>query len=196
MYDPKTRLVKLLDFGIATDTQASSDERLTRAGFFVGTLAFWISAIASIAAAYMMVARIKNLIRAALALTTVLGGVALMYALLGADFLAVAQLVVYVGAIMVLIIFAIFMTPGQIDVPGLVGTGQRLGAMAVAIGVGAISVWVVVITPWKVRDSLLDIPTAESLGGLMLTRYVLPFEIASLLLTVALIGAIVIARED
>ena len=163
---------------------------------FVGTLAFWISAIASIAAAYMMVARIKNLIRAALALTTVLGGVALMYALLGADFLAVAQLVVYVGAIMVLIIFAIFMTPGQIDVPGLVGTGQRLGAMAVAIGVGAISVWVVVITPWKVRDSLLDIPTAESLGGLMLTRYVLPFEIASLLLTVALIGAIVIARED
>ena len=163
---------------------------------FVGTLAFWITAIATIAAAYMMVARIKNLIRAALALTTVLGGVALMYALLGADFLAVAQLVVYVGAIMVLIIFAIFMTPGQIDVPGLVGTGQRLGAMAVAIGVGAISVWVVVITPWKVRDSLLDIPTAESLGGLMLTRYVLPFEIASLLLTVALIGAIVIARED
>jgi NADH:ubiquinone oxidoreductase subunit 6 (subunit J) len=163
---------------------------------FAGTLAFWVTAIASLAAAYMMVARIKNLIRAALALTTVLGGVALMYALLGADFLAVAQLVVYVGAIMVLIIFAIFMTPGQIDVPGLVGTGQRLGAMLVAIGVGAISVWVVVVTPWKVRDSLLDIPTAESLGGLMLTRYVLPFEIASLLLTVALIGAIVIARED
>jgi len=163
---------------------------------FVGTLAFWITAIATIAAAYMMVARIKNLIRAALALTTVLGGVALMYALLGADFLAVAQLVVYVGAIMVLIIFAIFMTPGQIDVPGLVGTGQRLGAMAVAIGVGAISVWVVIITPWKERAGLLDIPTAESIGGLMLTRYVLPFEIASILLTVALIGAIVIARED
>src|SRR5205807_2717865 len=88
---------------------------------FVGTLAFWVSAVASISAAYLMVASIKNLIRAALALTTVLGGVALMYALLGADFLAVAQLSVYVGAIMVLIIFAIFMTPGQIDVPGLTG---------------------------------------------------------------------------
>ena len=95
---------------------------------FVGTLAFWVSAIASIAAAYMMVASIKNLIRAALALTTVLGGVAVMYALLGADFLAVAQLVIYIGAVMVLIIFAIFMTPGQIDVPGLVGAGQRLAA--------------------------------------------------------------------
>ena len=88
------------------------------------------------------------------------------------------------------------MTPGQIDVPGLVGAGQRLGAAAVAVGVGAISIWVVIATPWRIRDTLLDIPTAESIGGLMLTRYVLPFEIASLLLTVALIGAIVIARED
>jgi NADH:ubiquinone oxidoreductase subunit 6 (subunit J) len=143
-----------------------------------------------------MVVRIKNLVRAALALTTVLGSVAMLYALLGADFLAVAQLVVYVGAIMVLIIFAIFMTPGQTDVPGLVGSGQRLGAMLVSVGVGIISVIVVITTPWHVRDSLLDIPTAESIGGLMLTRYVLPFEIASLLLTVALIGAIVIAKEE
>jgi NADH:ubiquinone oxidoreductase subunit 6 (subunit J) len=163
---------------------------------FVGTVAFWVGALASIIAAYMMVFRIRNLIRSALALTTVLGGVAMMYALLGADFLAVSQLVVYVGAVMVLIIFAIFMTPGQIDVPGLVGTGQRIGALLTAAGVLLISVFVVWTTPWKMRDSLLDLPTAESLGGLMLTRYVLPFEIASILLTVALIGAIVIARED
>jgi NADH:ubiquinone oxidoreductase subunit 6 (subunit J) len=163
---------------------------------FVGTLSFWVGAVASIAAAYMMVASIKNLIRAALALTTVLGAVAMMYALLGADFLAAAQLAIYIGAVMVLIMFAIFMTPGQIDMPGLVGRGQRLGALIVSLAVGAISVWVVIYTPWKIRDSLLDIPTAEAIGGLMLTRYVLPFEIASLLLTVALIGAIVIARED
>jgi NADH:ubiquinone oxidoreductase subunit 6 (subunit J) len=163
---------------------------------FVGTLAFWVSAISSIVAAYLMVARIKNLVRAALALTTVLGGVAMMYALLGADFLAITQLVVYVGAIMVLIIFAIFMTPGQIDVPGLVGRAQNAGALLVALGIGIISIVVAITTPWRVRETLLDIPTAESLGGLMLTRYVLPFEIASLLLTVALIGAIVIARED
>ena len=163
---------------------------------FVATVAFWATAAASIAAAYMMVFTIRNLIRSALALTTVLGGVALMYALLGADFLAVAQLVVYVGAIMVLIIFAIFMTPGQIDTPGLVGTGQRVGALVVSLGVGLISVWVVIFQPWKIKDALSDFPTAESIGGLLLTRYVLPFEIASLLLTVALIGAIVIARED
>jgi NADH-quinone oxidoreductase subunit J len=163
---------------------------------FVATVAFWITAVASITAAYMMVFTIRNLIRSALALTTVLGGVALMYALLGADFLAVAQLVVYVGAIMVLIIFAIFMTPGQIDVPGLVGQGQRIGALLVALAVGLISVVVLVTTPWRIKDSIADVSTAESIGGLMLTRYVLPFEIASLLLTVALIGAIVIAREE
>jgi len=162
----------------------------------VFSITFWVGAITSIVAAYLMVFRIRNLVRAALALTTVLGAVAVMYALLGGDFLAIAQLVVYVGAVMVLIIFAIFMTPGQIDVPGLVGTGQRIGALLVAIGIGVISVFVVITTPWRVRDTLLDIPTTESLGGLMLTRYVLPFEIASLLLTVALIGAIVIARED
>ncbi len=143
---------------------------------FVGSLAFWIGAVTSIIAAYLMVFRIKNLVRSALALTTVLGGVAMMYAILGADFLAISQLVVYIGAIMVLIIFA--------------------GAVVVSLGIGAISVFVAITTPWRVRDTILDIPTAESLGGLMLTRYVLPFEIASLLLTVALIGAIVIARED
>jgi NADH-quinone oxidoreductase subunit J len=88
------------------------------------------------------------------------------------------------------------MTPGQVDVPGLVGRGQRLGAALVALAVGVISVAVVITTPWRQREVLLDIPTAEAIGGLMLTRYVLPFEIASILLTVALIGAIVIARED
>jgi NADH:ubiquinone oxidoreductase subunit 6 (subunit J) len=163
---------------------------------FVGTVGFWVGAIASIAAAWMMVVSIKNLVRAALALTTVLGGVAIMYAILGADFLAITQLVVYVGAIMVLIIFAIFMTPGQVDIPGLVGPVQKIGAAIVACALGAVSIAVVATTPWRIRDQPLDIPTAESLGGLMLTRYVLPFEIASLLLTVALIGAIVVARED
>ncbi|HET6320109.1 MAG TPA: NADH-quinone oxidoreductase subunit J [Chloroflexota bacterium] len=163
---------------------------------FAATVAFWVAAIAAIVTAYLMVFRIRNLVRSALALTTVLGSVAMMYALLGADFLAISQLVVYVGAIMVLIIFAIFMTPGQIDVPGLVGQGHRVGALLVSIGFGVISVVVVITTPWKVRDAVLDVPTAEAIGGLMLTRYVLPFEIASLLLTVALIGAIVIARED
>ena len=144
----------------------------------------------------MMVFTIRNLIRAALALTTVLGGVALMYALLGADFLAVAQLVGLRrrdhGADHLRHLHDA--GPDRRARPG------RHAASASArcwspLAVGIISVWVVIFTPWKVRDSLLDMPTAESIGGLLLTRYVLPFEIASLLLTVALIGAIVIATQ-
>jgi NADH:ubiquinone oxidoreductase subunit 6 (subunit J) len=162
----------------------------------VGSVTFWVAAIASIVAAYLMVFAVRNLVRAAMALTTVLGSAAGLYLIMGADFLAVVQLVVYVGAVMTLIIFAIFMTPGQVDIPGLVGRVQNGGAMLVAGLVGVVSIVVAVTTPWNVRPAPLDIFTAPAIGGLMLTRYVLPFEIASLLLTVAFIGAIVIARED
>jgi NADH-quinone oxidoreductase subunit J len=164
---------------------------------FVGSVAFWVAAVTSIVAAYMMVFTIRNLVRAALALTSVLAAVAVLYALLGADFLAVAQLVVYVGAIMVLIMFAIFLTPGQVDVPGLVGAAQHAGALIVSAAVLIVSVIVILTTNWNIRPEPLNLSsTAEALGGLLLTRYVVPFEIASLLLTVALIGALVIARED
>ncbi len=98
-----------------------------------------------------------------------------MYALLGADFLAVAQLVVYVGAIMVLIMFAIFLTPGQIDVPGLVGAGQRVGAVAGRLGgrFRSVSVIVILTTTWNIRPEPLNLSsTAEAIGGLLLTRYV------------------------
>jgi NADH:ubiquinone oxidoreductase subunit 6 (subunit J) len=162
----------------------------------IGSLAFWVAAAVSLVAAVLMVFVIKNLVRAALALTAVLGAAALLYALLGADFLAVAQLVVYAGAIMVLIIFAIFLTPGQVDVPGLVGRAQAGGALLVSAAVLVVSVVVILTTNWHVRAQPLSVSTSEAIGGLMLTRYVVPFEIASLLLTVALIGAIVIARED
>ena len=163
---------------------------------FVGSLVFWIAAVASVTAASLMVFEVKNLVRAALALTLVLASAAALYAILGADLLAIVQLVVYVGAIMVLMIFAIMMTPGQIDIPGVVGAGQRWGALAVSAVLLFVSSAVIAATPWNVRTSPLEGSTVDALGGLLLTRYVLPFEIASVLLTVALVGAIVIARED
>lgn len=162
----------------------------------IASLAFWIASISGGIAAFMMVFQVKNLVRAALALTSVLGGVAALYGILGADFLSIVQLVVYVGAIMVLLIFAIFMTPGQVDNPGLVGAGQRAGAFLVALLLFATSAFAIMSQRWDVRATPLDVPTTDAIGALMLSRYVLPFEIISLLLTVALVGAIVIARED
>jgi NADH:ubiquinone oxidoreductase subunit 6 (subunit J) len=119
-----------------------------------------------------------------------------MYVLLSADFLAVAQLLVYVGAIMILMLFAIMLTPNQLDLPGGSPQAQRVSAALIAVAVGALSTLAVLSQPWLLRKESLNMETAATIGSLLLTTYVLPFWIASVLLTVGLIGAIVIAREE
>ena len=158
-------------------------------------ITFYIVAAVMIAGGLGMVL-VRNMVRSALLLVLALGGVAFMYVLLSADFLAVVQILVYVGAIMVLMLFAIMLTPNQVDLPSAAPQAQRITAAVTALAVLAMSVFVVVSHPWRVRSVPLDIPTTEQIGTLMLSTYVLPFEIASLLLTVGLIGAVVIARED
>lgn len=162
----------------------------------VGAISFWIAALTGVVGAWTLVASVRNLVRGALALTATLSSVAVLYVLLAADFLAMIQLIVYVSAIMVLLIFAIFMTPGQEDEPGLVPRSQRWSAALVSALVLGVAVFVITQHPWNIRQAPLDMPTTESIGGLMLTTYLLPFQIAGVLLTVALVGAIVIARED
>ena len=158
-------------------------------------IAFYVTAIAMVVGAVGMVLN-RDMIRSAMLLILVLSGVAGMYVLLSADFLAIAQLLVYVGAIMILMLFAIMLTPGQVDLPTGSPQGQRISAALIAFAVGALSVWVVLTTPWNLRSIPLNTQTAEQIGNLLLTTYVLPFWIASVLLTVGLIGAIVIAREE
>jgi NADH:ubiquinone oxidoreductase subunit 6 (subunit J) len=158
-------------------------------------IAFYVTAIAMIAGAVGMVLN-RDMIRSAMLLVLVLCGVAAMYVLLSADFLAVAQVLVYVGAIMILMLFAIMLTPNQLDLPGGSPQAQRVSAALVALAVGALSVGVVVSHPWNLRATPLNMETADTIGQLLLTTYVLPFWIASVLLTVGLVGAIVIAREE
>ena len=158
-------------------------------------IAFYVTAIAMIVGAVGMVLN-RDMIRSAMLLVLVLSGVAGMYVLLSADFLAVAQLLVYVGAIMILMLFAIMLTPNQLDLPGGSPQAQRVSAAITALAVGALAVGVVVSHPWNLRASPLNMETAAAIGTLLLTTYVLPFWIASVLLTVGLVGAIVIAREE
>lgn len=158
-------------------------------------VAFYALAAVAVVAALLMV-RNQNLVRAAFQLVLVLGAVAALYVLLSADFLAVVQLLVYVGAIMILMLFAIMLTPGQVELPALAGFGQQIAAVVVAAAFGIISLLVVLTTPWKLAPQPLDAPTTETIGRLLVLNYALPFEIASVLLLVAMIGAIVIARED
>jgi NADH:ubiquinone oxidoreductase subunit 6 (subunit J) len=160
-------------------------------------LAFYAAAILGIIGGLLMVTQ-ANMVRSALSLVLALASVALIFLLLSADFLAMVQLLVYVGAIMILMIFAIMLTPGQVELPALAERGQHLSAALVAVLIGGLAIYSVLVQPWSQRGVPLDQPTTVQIGRLLMgpNNYALPFEIASLLLTAAMIGAIVIARED
>src|SRR3954466_7384622 len=98
----------------------------------------------------------RDMIRSAMLLVLVLSGVAVMYVLLSADFLAIAQLLVYVGAIMILMLFAIMLTPNHLCLPGGSPQAQRISSALVALAVGALSVWAVLIQPWLLRRAPLN----------------------------------------
>lgn len=158
-------------------------------------IVFYLTAALMIAGALGMVF-VRNMVRSAVFLVVTLGGVAILYVLLAADFLAVVQLLVYVGAITILVLFAIMMTPRQVDIPSSAPSAQKIASALTAIAVGVLSIGVLVSHRWNLRSTPMDEPTSERIGTLLLTSYALPFEIASVLLTVGMIGAIVIARED
>lgn len=158
-------------------------------------LVFYVVAVAAVAGGLRMVTA-TNMVRSALSLVVALAGVAVVYLLLSADFLAMVQVLVYVGAIMILMLFAIMLTPGQVELPAIAEHGQRTAAALIALVIGAISLVAIFSQPWQLRPQPLNMPTTERIGELLMSTYVLPFEIASLLLTAGMIGAIIIARED
>jgi NADH-quinone oxidoreductase subunit J len=159
------------------------------------TLLFYVVAITAVVGGLKMVTE-TDMVRSALSLVLALGAVAVVYLLLSADFLAMVQVLVYVGAIMILMLFAIMLTPGQVELPAMAERGQHVAAALVALAFGLLSMLAIFQGPWSVRPVPVDVPTSEQIGRLLMSTYVLPFEIASILLTAAMIGAIVIARED
>jgi NADH:ubiquinone oxidoreductase subunit 6 (subunit J) len=139
----------------------------------------------------------RRIFHSALFLTAMLGSVAATYVALGADFLAVVQILVYVGAIMVLIIFGIMLTPQNVELPEVVGGGKGAAAGAVAVVVLLASAGALLSSAWPWSNpNPIDVPTAQTIGIALLTTRGLAFEVASVLLLLAMIGAIVIARED
>ena len=139
----------------------------------------------------------RNIVRSAFALLFTFFGVAGIYIFLYADFIAVTQLLIYVGGIMVLVLFGVMLTSHQIDVDAKTGTIQTVPAILIAACVGGGLIWVFWITDWKVQtQALARETTASKIGELLLTNYLLPFEVASVVLLVALIGAAMIARRE
>ena len=144
----------------------------------------------------LMVAFSRNIVYSTFALLGAFMGVVGIYILLAADFVAMVQLLVYVGGILVLTIFAVMLTAGIGDVTvsnRAVGTGSAI----VTVGVAAfLMIYAVMRTPWHQTTSLTTAPTTYGIGNAFLGEYVLPFEVASLVLLAALIGAIVISRHE
>jgi len=142
------------------------------------------------------VALSDNVVYSAFALMGALLGVAAMFVLLGADFLGTVQLLVYVGGIMVLTLFAVMLTHRIADVQvsnRAVGRGPALVLVGVVLGS---MVHVARQATWVVGEPGAPAPTTYGVGEALLQDYALPFEVASVVLLAALIGAIVVSRKE
>jgi NADH:ubiquinone oxidoreductase subunit 6 (subunit J) len=157
-------------------------------------IVFWFIAAFTIISALFVVLN-NQLLYSAVALLFTLFGVASLYVFLWADFIAGVQLIVYIGGILVLIIFGIMLT-NRISSVRLSQTNVQQG-----IG-GVVSLWLLIFlslvitkTPWLQKESIEPSTTVNEIGVMLLTKYLLPFEAVSLLLLGALIGAAILSRE-
>jgi NADH-quinone oxidoreductase subunit J len=159
----------------------------------LGGVAFAALALLTLGSA-VVVAFARNVIHSAIALLGTLAGVAGLYLLLAADFLAAAQVLVYVGGTLILFLFAAMLTAridqaGSSNAPGR----RRLAFYATTLLVVGFSA-VAIDTVWPTQP-LVSVPSTAKLGHALLGQYVLPFELASLVLLAAMIGAVTIARR-
>jgi NADH-quinone oxidoreductase subunit J len=123
-------------------------------------------------------------------------GVAGIYILLAADFVAMVQVLLYVGGIVVLTIFAVMLTQGIGDVAVSNRAAGPVAGLAVTALAGAVMLYATMKTPWHLAPAINVSATTYGVGNAFLGAYVLPFEVASLVLLATLVGAVVISRQD
>jgi NADH-quinone oxidoreductase subunit J len=176
----------------------------TEASLFTD-IVFWVIAVSSIVAAIAVV-QLRDVFRAALFLVVSFLGVAGMFVLLRAEFLAAVQVLIYVGAISVLIIFAILMTRDVEE--GSPSHRLRIPVAVVSALFMGVAIFVAVETPWNLLESaelstaadakVVDVfsNTIPWIARLLITDFVLAFEVASVLLLATIIGALALIRED
>ena len=155
---------------------------------------FYLFAAVTLLSAFFVVTT-RNIVRAAFFLLFTFFGVSGIYVLLGADFVAIVQLIVYVGGILILLIFGVMITNKITQVDIKTGTVQTLPA-AIVVGVftGMIG-HIILNTDWLQAGTEMPESTLSSLGSMLLNEYVLVFELLGILLLVALIGAASMARK-
>ena len=160
------------------------------------TAVFYLIAALTLAGALAAVL-LKNTVHCALAVTVAFGGLALLFLSLDAQFAGFAQILIYIGAVAILVVFAILLTRGS-EVPesGVFSRTWLLGLLIAAA--------VFAVLGWSVLQSVRALPlesavpqvTVHDIGAALVGRYVLPLEIVALLLTAATIGAVIVALHE
>lgn len=155
---------------------------------------FIVVALATAFAAVRLVTT-RNVVHAALYLLVVLAGVAVLFLLFTAELLGWVQVLIYVGAVVVLLLFGLMLTRAPIG-----GTAMDTQMRGIAALVAALIFGITSSILWKTfegrRLDLSEVFSNEVLGATLFTRYVLPFEVVSVLLLAALVGAVVLARKE
>jgi NADH-quinone oxidoreductase subunit J len=163
--------------------------------FVAQNIFFAIVAVVMLVSALRVVTT-KNVVHAALYLVIVLAGVAAQFLLLGAEFIGVTQVLVYIGAVIVLFLFGIMLTRAKLGDDDSVAGERRIMAGLVGLVLLAVMAGALI---GDFKDTHVDIAspnTTAQVSDTMFSQYLIPFEVVSVLLLAALIGAIVVARKD
>ena len=154
---------------------------------------FWCFAVLTVGSALVVVFH-PRIIYNAIGLLFTFFGVAALYVYLSADFLAASQVLIYVGGILILIVFGVFITARVSELGFGEQVHQRFAAWIPVILIGSALGYMVLTTPWVAMISPPG-PTTQKIGRLLLSKYLVPFELASVLLLAALVGAMRLARQ-
>lgn len=161
------------------------------------SFAFWVVAALTVAGGLAAVL-LKNLVHCALALTVAFAGLAFLFLQLDAQFAGFAQILVYIGAVAILIVFAILLTrSSEIPAQGGIFSHTWLAGLFAAAAVFAVLAWAVLESESGLpSESAAPVVNVMQIGNALMGRYVLPLEILALLLTAALIGAVIVAMHE
>lgn len=158
-------------------------------------VAFFVFSLIVVVAAWRVVTT-DDVVRAALALVVALGGLAPLFILLAAEFIATVQVLVYVGAVLVLLLFGIMLTRSPMEKSDRLDYPRRVPGFLVSIGLFAV-LWYAIREAYGDEElELAVVGRTADVGSVLLRNQVIAFELASVLLLAALVGAIVVARRD
>jgi NADH-quinone oxidoreductase subunit J len=160
------------------------------------TISFLIIAVVTLAGAIAAVT-LRNLVHCALALVGAFAGLAAAFLQLDAQFVGFAQVLIYIGAVAILVLFAVLLTRGGEPPQPQTFSWSWPWGLAVALAVLGMLAWAIAESVATRRQPAAQVEaTTKQIGDALMTRFVLPLEVAGLLLTVALIGAVLVAMRE